>query len=447
MSDSRTEPARTAEPSLSRAWYAVAILTLANISGFVDRQILSFLVDPIKRDLDVTDTQVSLLMGLGFVVFYSLLGVPIGRWVDRGHRPRIVALGAAVWSLMTAATGLATSFAQLFAARIGVGVGEATLGPAAVSIIADRFPRRRLGLAMSTYMMGTFAGSGVAYMLGAYVVGRFKDPGLMTLPVVGQVFPWQVVFFIVGLPGLLVALLALTMGEPRVRATTAAARAAEAVPFSEFVAYVRRNARTILALSFGFACSASVNYGMGAWLPAFFTRTHGWSLGQIGTLMGVLTATLGPVGVLLGGRLMDRWTKQGHIDAPLRVGMLGAAGMLVCAGLYPVVPSATLAAALLVPVNVFAALPWGAANAAIAEAMPSRLRGQGSAIYQLIVNLVSGALGPTAVALLTDKVFGDPLAVRWSLMTTTIVGMSITIALLSWGRGAYVRTVGEARRQ
>jgi MFS family permease len=428
------------------AWYAVAILTLANISGFVDRQILSFLVDPIKRDLHVTDTQVSLLMGLGFVVFYSLLGIPIGRWVDRGHRPRIVALGAAVWSLMTALTGMATSFAQLFAARIGIGVGEATLGPAAVSIIADRFPRRRLGLAMSTYMMGTFAGSGVAYMLGAYVVGRFKEPGRLTLPIIGEVFPWQVVFFLVGLPGLLVALLALTMGEPRTR-TTQAARDAEAVPFREFVAYVQRNARTILALSFGFACSASVNYGMGAWLPAFFTRTHGWSLGQIGTLMGVLTATLGPVGVLLGGRLMDYWSRQGHVDAPLRVGMLGAVGMLVCAGLYPAVPSATVAAALLVPVNVFAALPWGAANAAIAEAMPPRLRGQGSAIYQLIVNLVSGALGPTAVALLTDRVFRDPLAVRWSLMTTTIVGMTITLALLAWGRAAFVRTVGDVREQ
>jgi MFS family permease len=264
---------------------------------------------------------------------------------------------------------------------------------------------------------------------------------------IGDVFPWQVVFFIVGLPGLLVAVLALTMGEPRAKGTTAASRAAASVPFSEFIAYVKRNARTILALSFGFACSASVNYGMGAWLPAFFTRTHGWSLGQIGLLMGVLTATLGPMGVLLGGRLMDSWSRQGHVDAPLRVGMLGAAGMLVCAGLYPAVPSATLAAALLVPVNIFAALPWGAANAAIAEAMPPRLRGQGSAIYQLVVNLVSGALGPTAVALLTDNVFRDPLAVRWSLMTTTIVGMTITIALLGWGRAAYVRTVGAVEQR
>jgi MFS family permease len=426
--------------SLRGAWYAVAVLTLANVSGFVDRQILNLLVRPMKRDLQVTDTEISLLMGLGFVVFYSVLGLPIGRWVDRGHRPRIVALGIALWSVMTALTGKASTYTQLFLARIGVGVGEATLGPAAVSIIADRFPRRQLGTAMSIYMMGTFLGSGAAYVLGAYVVGRFAEPGRIMLPVVGEIYRWQAVFFFVGLPGLLIALLALTIREPRATGE-AIVRHDAVVPFREFLAYVKQNARTISALSLGFACSASVNYGVGAWLATFLIRAHGWNEASAGTLQGVLTALLGPAGVLLGGRLTDRWARQGHIDAPLRVGMVGALGMLIFAGLYPIVPSSVLAALLLVPVNIFAALPWGAANAAIAEAMPPRLRGQGSAVYQLVVNLVSGILGPTAVALLTDHVFGGEAGVRWSLVTTTVIGMSATIALLAWGRGAFVRTV------
>lgn len=434
-------------PSLTRAWFAVGVLTLANISGFIDRQILSLLVEPIKRDLHVTDTQVSLLMGLGFVIFYSLLGLPIGRWVDRGHRPRIVALGIAVWSVMTALTGMAKNFGQLFAARVGIGAGEATLGPAAVSIIADRFPRRLLGTAMGTYMMGTFAGSGVAYALSAYVVGKYSAPGTLTMPLVGEVFPWQVVFFIVGLPGLLLALLALTIDEPRAN-VSAAVKAAQSGPtFAELLAWVSRHRRTVLALSFGFACSASVNYAIGAWTPAFFARTHGWTMVRIGTLMGVLTFTLGPIGVLFGGRLTDIWAKRGRTDAPLRVGMVGAAGMLVCAGAYTMVPSATIAAALLVPVNIFAALPWGAANAAIAEAMPARLRGQGSAVYQLVVNLVSGILGPTSVALLTDHVFGDPAAVRFSLALTAVVGMTITLVLLGSSRRAFAVTVEDAARQ
>lgn len=431
--------------SISKAWYAVAILTIANVSGFVDRQILSLLVEPIKRDLHVTDTQVSLLMGLSFVVFYSLLGLPIGRWVDRGNRPRIVALGAAVWSLMTTLTGMASSYAQLFAARIGIGVGEATLGPAAVSIIADRFPRKKLGLAMSTYMMGTFAGSGVAYALGAYVVDRFSGEGRMSVPLVGEVFPWQVAFFIIGLPGLLVAALALTMGEPRVASPAVVrATAEDGSSFAELMRYLSQHKRTILALSLGFACSASVNYGMGAWLPAFFFRSHGWPVAKTGALMGVLTATLGPIGVIAGGRLTDYWASKGHIDAPIRVGMLGALGMLILAGTFPLLGNANIAAALLFPVNVFAALPWGAANAAIAEAMPARLRGQGSAIYQLVVNLLSGALGPTAVAVLTDTVFGDPAAVGRSIAINSIVGMTITLALLAWARPAYRATVATA---
>lgn len=425
----------------------MAVLTLANVSGFVDRQILSLLVEPIKRDLQITDTQVSLLAGLGFVLFYSVLGLPIGRWVDRGLRPRIVAIGIAVWSLMTAATGVARTFGQLFAARVGVGVGEATLGPAAVSIIADQFPRKQLGTAMSTYMVGTFAGSGVAYALGAYVVGRVDTPGFITLPIVGAIHPWQTVFFWVGLPGLLIALLALTIREPRAeRSREATVRSsANDASFGEVMRYVRANARTVGAISFGFAASASVNYAIGFWLATFLIRTHGWSVQQAGTLQGILTFTIGPIGVMLGGRLNDAWARKGHIDAPLRVGILGALSMLLFAGLYPVVPNAMFAAALLVPVNLFAAMPWGAANAAIAEAMPARMRGQGSAVYQLVVNLVSGALGPTAVALLTDRVFGDPMALRWSLAITTVTGMAIASALLTWARPAFVRTVGMAQ--
>jgi hypothetical protein len=192
------------------------------------------------------------------------------------------------------------------------------------------------------------------------------------------------VFFIINLPGL-VTLLMLT-----VRVARAMSGAPGAGSVRQVLAYLRRNARTMTALCVGFTCSASVNWGIGAWLQAFFVRTHGWSVAEAGALQGALTMGLGPIGTLLGGWLADRYARRGMIDAPLRIGMLGAAGMIVFAGLYPVVPSATLAAALLVPVNLFAALPWGAANAAIAEAMPSRMRGQGSAIFQLMVGLAGG---------------------------------------------------------
>lgn len=345
------------------------------------------------------------------------------------------------------ASGLARTFTSLFAARIGVGVGEATLQPAAISLIGDAFPRRRLGTAMSVFMLGTFFGSGVAYALGAYVVGQIDRPGTVALPIVGEIYPWQMVFFIVGAPGLLVALLALTMREPqRTGVAATSAGVPTRVPLSQFFSYLRANWRTVTALSLGFACSASVNYGIGAWLATFFVRTHGWSIQQAGTLQGVLTMTVGVVGTLAGGRLTDRWARQGRVDAPILVGMLGAAGMLVTAGLYPLVPSATFAAVLLVPVNLFAAMPWGAASAAVAEAMPPRMRGQGGAMYQLVVNLVSGALGPTSVALLTDRVFGDEAALRWSLAACAVTGMTLTLVLLQWGRPAFRRTVADVQQ-
>jgi len=418
-----------------QAWYIVVVLTLANVSGFVDRQILSLLVEPIKRDLGVSDTQVSLLMGLSFAVFYSVLGIPIGRLADRGSRRAIVAVGAVLWSAMTALTGLARSFSQLFVLRVGVGVGEATLGPSAVSLIADAFPRERRGTAMSVYMLGTFLGSGIAYALGAYVVGLTAAQSGWTWPIVGEIRPWQTVFVIVGLPGLLIGVLAMTMRDPP-RESNAAV-----LPFAEVIGYFRLHARTMSTLSLGFACSAAVNYGIAAWLATFFVRTHGWTATEAGTLQGALTMTVGVAGTLLGGRLTDRWVRAGQTDAPLRVGIYAALGLLFTAGLYPLVPSATLAAVLLVPVNLFAAMPWGAANAAVAEALPSRMRGQGSAVYFLVVNLFAGAFGPTAVALLTDHVFGDPAALRWSLAVCTIVGMSLTITLLGFGRAAYRTTV------
>lgn len=432
---------------MKAAWYTVAVLTIANVSGFVDRQILSALVEPIKRDLGVSDTQVSLLMGLSFAVFYSLLGLPIGRLVDSGSRRLVVAGGAALWSVFTMLSGFARTFGGLFAARVGVGVGEATLQPAAISLIGDSFPRKQLGTAMSVFMVGTFFGSGIAYALGAYVVGQFDRPGFITIPLVGQIHPWQMVFFVVGAPGLLVALLALTIREPARNSSVEAAPGSMsgAVPLAQLMVYFRTNARTISALSLGFAFSASVNYGIAAWMVTFFVRTHGWTIPQAGALQGLLTATVGVVGSLAGGRLTDWWARNGREDAPILVGMVGAAGMLVTATLYPIVSSATVAVALLIPVNFFAALPWGAAGAAIAEAMPSRMRGQGSAVYQLVVNLVSGVLGPTSVAILTDQVFGDPSYLRWSLAVCAVVGMTITILLLQWGRSAFVKTAEMAR--
>ena len=351
------------------AWYVVAVMTLAYVSAFVDRQILSLLVPPIKRDLGISDTQMSFLIGLAFSVFFTLLGLPIARLADRRSRRNIMATGVGLWSVFTALCATAQTYGRLLVMRVGVGVGEATINAPSVSLIADYFPRERLSRAMSVFSLGIFLGSGLAYFIGGSIVGVVSEQGRWVLPVIGAIRPWQSVFLAVGLPGLLVALLFLTIREPA-RGGEGTAHG-EPLPYGVLFDYLRLNRRTFFTHSFGFATSALVNYGIAAWLATFLMRTYGWTAEHAGHVQGVLTMTIGVVGTLVGGWLADWYVRHGTIDGPLRVGMIGAAGMLVSETAYPLMPTATLAVVWLAVVNFFAALPWGAASAAAAEIVPN----------------------------------------------------------------------------
>jgi len=435
MSLPESSAAATPTHSSRYAWYVVGVLTLANVAGFVDRMILSLLVVPIRRDLGISDTQMSLLMGLAFSVFYTVLGLPIGWLADRGNRKAIMGWGVALWSVMTAACGLAGGYGRLLLTRIGVGVGEATLSPTATSFLADYFPPERLGSALSVYSLGIFVGSGLAYVIGGAVVGFLDAQGSVLVPLVGAVRPWQTVFFVVGVPGLLIALLFLTVREPARKPGSHGASTAE------LFAYLRRNMRSFTCNSLGFSLSAMVNYGIAAWLATFMIRHYGWTASRAGAVQGILTMTVGVAGVLAGGRMADWYARRGRTDGPLRVGVVGAVGMLISATAYPFMPTAALAVAWLVPVNFFAAFPWGAANAAAAEIVPASMRAQGAAVYFFVLSLVSSTLGPTVVALITDHVFHADAAVGWSLAITNVVGMAAAIALFIYGMPAYRRTV------
>jgi MFS family permease len=417
------------------AWYVVGVLTLANVSGFLDRQVLSLLVPAIERDLNISDTQMSYLIGLSFSVFYTVLGLPIAWWADRANRRNVMAAGVSLWSLMTMLCGLVATYPRLLLARIGVGVGEATLNAPSVSLIADYFPRERVGIAMSVWSLGTFLGSGLAYFIGGWVVGMVTAAGTVTLPIVGPLRPWQLVFVLVGSPGLVVALFMLTVRDPR----PAPMRARTTSRIALFP-YVRANLRTFVTLGVGFALSAAVNFGIAAWLATFLVRTYGWTPAQAGMIQGILTMTVGVGGTLAGGRVADVLVRRGRIDAPLRVGIIGALGMLVSASAYPLMPTPGLAVAWLVVVNFFAAFPWGPAAASPAAIVPAPIRTQGAALYFFVLSLLSGTLGPTAVAFCTDRVFHDPQALRYSLVIVNVVGMLLAIALLGSGMSAYRAT-------
>ena len=438
-------PGPTATSARRYAWYVVAVLTLANVSGFVDRQLLSLLVVPIKRDLGISDTEMSYLMGLSFSVLYTALGLPIARWADRANRRTIIAGGIALWSVMTMLCGLAGTYGRLLLARVGVGIGEAALAAPAVSLISDYFPRERLGTAMSVYSLGIFLGSGLAYVIGGWTVGLLGATGPVELPFVGPIRPWQSAFFVVGAPGLLVALLMRTVRDPR----PAGAGSIRAEPLASLARYVGANARAFATLAFGFAALATVNFGIAAWLATFLARTYGWTPARAGTVQGLLTMTVGVAGVLAGGRVADRLVARGRVDGRLRVGIIGAGGMLVSATAYPLMPTAGLAVAWLVAVNFFAAFPWGAASTAAAELFPSPLRAQGVAMYFFVLTLVSTTLGPTIVALVTDYVFGDEGALRYSLAIVNVVGIGVGGGLLMYGMAPYKKavTANRARQQ
>jgi MFS family permease len=442
-----SESARAPYPSERRAWYMVAVLMVIYVFSFVDRQILSLLVGPIKRDLDLSDTQMSLLMGFSFALFYTFCGIPIGRLADSRSRRGIIAAGLTLWSLMTAGCGLARHFWQLLLLRMGVGVGEAALSPSAYSLISDSFPPHKLATAISVYSTGIYIGSGMAFLLGGLVVGAVSGESTLELPLVGAIRPWQVVFFIVGLPGLLMTLLLITVREPQRRgAGTSSSGEANVVPIAEVVAYLRRNSRTLLCHNLGFAMLSFSGYGSAAWIPVFLQRAYGLSARDAGVYYGLIVMFAGTLGIVFGGRLADRLAARGRRDAKMLAGLIAAVVWVPFGILFPLMPSGELALLVLVPAAFTSSMPFGCAAAAIQEMMPNPMRGQASALFLFVVNLIGLGLGPTVVALCTDYVFGDEAMLGYSLLIVATVAHVSAAILLSAGLKPFRDSLGRLER-
>jgi MFS family permease len=403
------------------AWYAVFVLTLANISSFIDRQILSLLVKPIKHDLHLSDTQMSLLMGLSFALFYTIFGMFIGRLADRNSRRNIIIAGISVWSLMTTMCAGVGTYFQFFTARMGVGVGEATLSPSAYSMIADLFPKKRLATALSVFSLGVFLGSGLAMLIGSGIVAKLPKEGMLNVPIFGEIFPWQMIFLYVGLPGLLIALLLLTIKEPARSNTLQVDGETVKLSLKESLAIVFKHRTAYLMVCFATAFAALVNYGSNAWIPTFIARTYGWEVPRAGAFYGLILVTSSISGVLFGGWYADYLVKKGIPDGRLRVGLLGTV-LCLCSFWIPLLPKAEWALlAVFIPSFALAA-PFGATTAAIQEIMPNQVRALASSIFLFILNLIGIGLGPTSVALFTDYIFKDENAIRYSMVLLYLIG-------------------------
>jgi len=429
--------AERAEPGYPRpgyAWYVVGVLTVISIVSFLDANILALLVDPVKRDLGINDSQMSLLLGFGYAVFYGVFGIAMGRLADSHNRRTLIAVGCALWSFTTAACGLARTYWQLLLLRMGVGIGEATLFPSAYSLITDYFPKNRLATAMSVFSMSLHLGQGLAYALGGLAIGLVAAYGATTLPIVGEIRSWQVVFLLIGLPGLGLALLVFTVREPVRRdggPVTGARRDSRslATPLPQVVRYFWDNRRTLFCLTVGLGLSTLPSYAV--WVPSLFIRSYGWSATQTGVVYGLLMAVTGTMGVLAGGRLADWLAERGHVDANMRLCLIVSLAWFPTGILFPLMPTAGWAVALLVPSYFFAGAPWGAAAAALQQIMPSSMRGQATGIYRFALYLLAGAIGPTIVGLTTDYVFHDDGALKYSLAIVGTLGR-MACALLFW---------------
>src|SRR5262249_45760103 len=345
---------------LSYAWYVVIVLMACYTLSFIDRQILSLLVGPIKHDLGISDTRIGLLQGTAFALFYTFLGLPLGRLADRSSRRNLIAAGVFMWSLMTGLCSVTASFKSLFLARMGVGVGEATLAPAAHSTIADYFPRERLGTALSIYAMGIFIGSGAALIVGGTVVSAVTGLPEIHLPLIGAIASWRLTFLIVGLPGIPVGLLVYSVREPLRRnlLTTSDGRISR-LNLAGALRQLISRWESVVGVSVGLSCQALCNYGLLAWAPTYFLRVHGWGPARTGLVLGVLTLTIGCLGMYAGGMLCDRWQRHALLEAPLKVGAVGTLSAGLFFGLAILMPGVGWTLMLLVPALLFLAMPVG----------------------------------------------------------------------------------------
>src|SRR5258707_2728196 len=328
-------------PSSFAAWYSVAVLMLMYIFSFIDRTTISLIVEPMKRDLQISDTQIGMLQGLAFALLYTFLGLPIARLSDRHSRRAIIAAGVFIWSIMATLCGLARTATQLFIARIGVGVGEAALSPAAYSMITDSFPRSKLGSAFGFYNIGITIATGVAFLVGGLVVAAVSHAGATyTLPLLGEVRAWQMVFIVTGAPGIVLPLLLLTFREPARRGIlrTSLANPSAALPrppLKEALSYVWLNSKFYSLHFAALALLAMCGYSVAAWLPTALIRAYGVTAAQVGKVLGVSIILMNSTGMLLAGLLCGPLTPPGRKDAPIIVAPISACRIALLCGLSP----------------------------------------------------------------------------------------------------------------
>ena len=444
----RTAPDTTATPPWPRAgyaWYVVGVLLLVYTLSFVDRMILALLVEPIKAALGISDTQMGMLIGLAFALFYTLLGLPLAWIADRYNRRNLIIVGVIVWCVMTALCGFAGSFAMLFLTRVGVGVGEAALSPAAFSMLSDYFPREKLARAIAVYSIGVPLGGGIALVMGAFVVKAVLNAPDVTLPFYGPIDAWRLIFVWVAAPGIILTLSLFTVREPLRRGVApspAVDQTSGAVQASGLIAHLLTHRIAIIGLFGGMSLISLVMYGIIAWIPSFLTRSYGMDITSAGLAFGVIMALGGAGGLMLGGSIADRRYRNGHSDAHLWVMRLSIflGGPFLFA--MPLMPSASWALAMLAPAFLLMTM-HGVGSVALQFLSPNQYRARITALYFFVVNLIGLGLGPMVMAAVNDHVFHDPASLRYAIALVVAGALPLAAIILTFGMRGYRESVAQ----
>ena len=421
-------------PAKKYSYSAVAILTLAQIFAFIDRQIPSMLVEPIKQDFNLTDSQIALLGGAAFSIFYAIMALPIGYAVDRYQRTKVLGTGIFLWSLMTALAGLANSFGKLFGARIGVAVGEAVMAPTSVSLVSDSFPENKQGKPMGIITAGVYIGIGITLLGGGFLIDYLTSIGGITLPLIGYLKPWQATFMIVGIPGLVLAIAAFYLKEPQ--------RLEEQIDTQlkdrkNVFLHLKEHRKTLIPMFGGLIFMALIFYSFSFWAPTMMIRTFNISLTEVGFVLGMITIISSITGTIVAGSAVDYLRNKNYSDAPVRAAMIAVIlalppiislsfvqnelGAWICIALY------------LLFISSFA--PLGLL--AISGVSTGNVKGQTAAIHAFLMMAFGLSLGPQLTAFFTDFVFVDPNLLINSISLTGLIVLPISALLFKLSLSRY----------
>jgi MFS family permease len=411
------------------AWFGLGVLVLLAFVSFLDRQVIALMVGPIEHALHITDTHIGLLQGAAFGLVSPFFAIPLGYAADRYSRRWVIFWGVTFWAVAAMLSGLAHSFDTLMAARVGVGIGEAAVGPAAASLLSDMFPKRRLATVFSIYGSGTILGSAGALAISGAVMAWAG--GGVNAPILGHLDAWQIAFIVTGAPAAVLALLVFLVPEPPRARKQADGKAVVQVRWAEVWAFVRENGAYLTVYIAGQSCLLIVTWAGLAWLPVIMERTYALTSVEVGSMLGAFIVLLGFPGQLFNGAVVDRMFVR-HDDAHLRYYAFAAIIVTISGILGPFAPSALLYLVITAPVKALLNFA-GVFSAALQIVTPARLRGRVTALAGVVTGVVGSTFGPSIVAFFTDAVFHDKAKVIWSLALTTAIFIPLAGIIFACG--------------